>query len=213
MFRIFAIICVTIFTKLFYRHKVYGKSNLPKTGAIYAANHSSFLDPPLLGISCPNRIINFLARASLYHNPILGWMLRALYTYPIKKGEGNIGTFRQALELLKEGKNLALFPEGTRSEDGKLQKALPGVSLLVIRSEALVVPVYLHGTFGIWNRFHKKPKIWTKEKTACVFGKPLDFRNFKGDKKELQQLIPIQIMEAIGQLQQWYLDGAKGTPP
>ena len=110
---------------------------------------------------------------------------------------------------------MAIFPEGKRSKEGTIGKGQLGTGVLVMRSKAVVVPVYIHGTYELWSAKRKFPKLWGK--TACVFGKPIDFSHLfeqgEGDRKEVQQQIVDKIMEAIKNLREWYLAGAKGIPP
>ncbi len=182
-----------------------------KRGGILAANHSSYLDPPIIGVSCPQEV-HFLARDTLFKSPLFGWLIRALNTHPVKRGQGNIAAMKKALEFIEEGKKVVIFPEGTRSPTGDLQKGQAGIGLLVQRSHCKVFPIYIHGTFDIWSIHRSKPLL--KGQTACVFGKPLAFHiSEETDKKEAHQQIINQIMGAIAKLQEWYLAGAKGTPP
>jgi len=211
MIRRTTIIITTLLMKLLYHHKVYGKKRLPKAGGIIAANHSSYLDPPLIGISCPHEV-HFLGRESLFRSPLFAWYIRKLYTHPVARGKGNIATIRKCLELLKAGKKVVIFPEGTRSQDGNLHKGQLGVGMLVLRTKCLVIPTYIHGSYEIWSCHRKHPKF--KGKTACVFGKPLDFSHFEGTStREMEERIAHSIMNAIAKLRRWYLDGAKGSPP
>lgn len=198
--------------KIGYRHRVYGKHHLPKGGGIVASNHASFIDPPLIGFSIYPRLVAYLARDTLFRS-VLGWILRHLGCYPIKRGEGNAQVFRLAIKLVREGKLLVIFPEGTRSKDGNLQAGQTGVGFLVRQCHCPVIPTYVHGTFEAWNCHAKRPKMWGK--TACVFGSALDFSHLEKaeDKKQAQAQIVEEIMAAVARLKQWYLSGAEGQPP
>lgn len=212
MIRDFAIFIVGLFFKLFYRHKTYGTENIPDGAAIVAANHSSFYDPPIVGVSCTD-YVHFLAKESLFRFPPFGWLLKQLATHPVAKGKGNTETFKKAYAFLQNGEKVMIFPEGGRNHDGVIGRGLLGTGVLVMRSKAVVIPVYIHGSYEAWNVKRKFPKLWGK--TACVFGKPLDFSRFADfpDRKEGQRLIVEQIMEAIKGLRKWYLTGHKGSPP
>lgn len=211
MIRLFCIFCVWVFASIFYRHRVYGKENIPWGGGMIAPNHCSFLDPPLVGISCPDKI-HFLARETLFHFPPFAWLIRQLNTHPVHRGKGNINTLKMALELVQSGKKVVIFPEGKRSMDGELQNGQLGVGMLVQRARCRVIPVYIHGTYLAWNARRKFPKLWGK--TACVFGKPIEYVESRAeDKKEAQAEIVDTIMEKIADLRAWYLKGAKGSPP
>lgn len=203
--------CVWILITLFYRHKVYGKEHIPKGGAMVASNHCSFLDPPLVGISCPDEI-HFLARDTLYHFAPFGWLLRRLNTHPVQRGKGNMSTLKMTIDLVRKGNKVVIFPEGKRSANGKLHKGQLGIGMLVQRSGCPILPVYVHGTFEIWNNKQKFPKPFGK--TACVFGTPIDPLVAEGsNKKELQAQIVDTIMDKIAHLRDWYLSGAHGSPP
>lgn len=211
MIRWFCKSIVGIFVKIFYRHKVYGKENFPKTGGMVVCNHSSFLDPPLVGISCPG-IIHFLARESLFKSKAFAWLLGQLKTHPVRSGSGNLDTLKYAMELLKSGRKVVIFPEGSRSRDGSFQKGQLGVGMLVYRTECPVIPIYVHGTFDAWSPDQSRPKLIGK--TACIIGKPLDFTHLATqDRKEAQNIIVTRLMQKIEELQAWYLAGHKGSPP
>src|SRR5271167_3814145 len=106
------------FAKILYRHKVYGREHILSEAAILASNHVSFLDPPILSLSCPEDVY-FLARKTLF-NGLFGKFIYALNARPVSAGSANLEVFRQIANLLGEGKKVILFPEGTRSTDGKL---------------------------------------------------------------------------------------------
>jgi 1-acyl-sn-glycerol-3-phosphate acyltransferase len=197
--------------KFFYHHKVYGKENYPKGGGIIASNHCSFLDPPIIGASTPDAI-HFLARQTLFRPSLFAWFLRQLNTHPVAQGKGNIQTFKTAMEILASGKKVVIFPEGRRSLTGDLQPAQTGVAMLVLRAHARIIPAYIHGAYEIYNARSRFPKM--RGRTKVVWGKPLYFNMQKDlEKKEAQQQIAESIMAKIAQLKEWYLAGAKGTPP
>lgn len=212
MIRLTAIALVWIYASLFYRHRVYGKKHFPKGGGIIASNHSSFLDPPLIGISAPEKI-HFLGRETLFHSRFFAWLIRKLNTHPVRRGKGNINAFKTAMELVTSGEKVVIFPEGGRSKDGTLQHGQLGVGMLVQRTGCQVVPAYIDGTYAIWSVKRRFPKLWGK--TACVFGTPLHFPSLEegGDKKEVQAYIVEEIMKKIADLRDWYHAGAKGSPP
>lgn len=203
---------VWMIAKCLYRHKVYGEEHTASVqGALIASNHSSFLDPPLVGISCSDSI-HYLARDTLFHFAPFGWLLKQLNTHPVQRGRGNLGVLKMAIEQIRAGHKVVIFPEGKRSSDGLLQKGQLGIGMLVQRTRCLIIPVYTHGTFEIWNNKRTLPKLFGK--TACVFGSPIEYvESDLMDKKEAQAEIVDQIMERIGVLRDWYLAGAKGSPP
>ncbi|MFZ0566352.1 MAG: lysophospholipid acyltransferase family protein [Chlamydiales bacterium] len=213
MIRIIAIFLVRIYAVLFYRHKVYGKQNfIKKGGGIVTPNHSSYLDPPFVGISCPSKV-HFLARDTLFNNPFFGALIRRLHTHPVHRGGENVAAMKKVMELVEEGNKVVIFPEGKRSETGQLQEGQLGVGMLVYRLKCPVTPVYVHGTFDAWGPNRRYPKL-RGVRSACVIGTPIDFADINTEnKKEAQKQIVEKIMQSIANLRDWYLEGAKGTPP
>ncbi|MFH1737598.1 MAG: lysophospholipid acyltransferase family protein [bacterium] len=133
--------------QLYFRIGVDGQEKIPREGpVILAANHTSFIDPVAVGVMCP-RQIHPLAREDLWSIPLLRWWLSRMGAKPIKRGQGDTGALRAALEVLGHGKTVLVFPEGTRSRDGTIGPMKPGVGLLASRSRAPIVPTYISGTF------------------------------------------------------------------
>jgi 1-acyl-sn-glycerol-3-phosphate acyltransferase len=192
------------FFKAIYRHKIYGIANFCSEGALLAANHASFYDPPLVSISTPYEV-HFLARKTLFNFPIFGSFIRKLNAHPVSGKAQDVAVFKTIVRLVKEGKKVIIFPEGTRSFDGNVRAMKPGISLLIARSNAAVIPVYIHGAFSIWPRSKKLPKFTGR--TACIFGKPLRF-----SKEASQEEISNSIYQAISSLKAWYEAGAHGEP-
>ena len=211
MIRRFTIFLITVWVKLLYHHKVYGVEHLSEAGGLLVSNHCSYLDPQILAASCPYKV-DILARETLFKTRFSAWLFRNLSTHPVARGKGNIGAFKLAFSLLKGGKKLLIFPEGTRSVDGELKKGELGVGLMVKKTGCMVIPAYVHGTYKIWDRSRKFPKL--RGRTVCVFGSPLDFTSIEEPtKKETQAKIADEIMLAIERLKDWYLAGAEGSPP
>lgn len=206
----FMLIVAWLPLKVFYRHKVYGLQHYIKRAAIIAPNHTSFLDPPLTAISWPQEV-HFLARESLFKPFLFGSLIRSLNSHPVSGDAGDVSVFRMILQVLKEGKQIILFPEGART-DGELGEIKGGIGMLLMRSKAAIIPTYIHGTREIWGRDRKFPKIFGK--TACVFGTPILWESFSHlDKKEGQAQIAQTLSKSITDLKNWYDAGAEGTPP
>jgi 1-acyl-sn-glycerol-3-phosphate acyltransferase len=187
---------------LLYRHEVYSAENFVPGRAMIVPNHASFLDPPLIAISCPEEI-HFLARASLFQKPLLGFLIRHLNAYPLTGTSRDLTSLKLVSALLQQDKKVLLFPEGVRTADGNLSPLKSGIGMLAIRNQCPIIPVYIHGTFAIWNRNQKYPKLFGK--TACIFGVPIYPDTFSHlPKKEAQELIAAKITEEIGRLRQWY---------
>lgn len=136
--------------KVMNNHKVLGVQNVPRTGGvIVASNHASYLDPPVIGAGSRRmRMIHFMARDTLFDNPFLGWLLPRVGVIPLNRERGgDLKAMKTAIQLLKDGAGVALFPEGTRTDDGNLQEAKSGVGFLVAKGNVPVVPVYIHGSY------------------------------------------------------------------
>ncbi|MCG7312039.1 MULTISPECIES: lysophospholipid acyltransferase family protein [Priestia] len=175
-----------------YRYEVIGTENIPSEGGVLlCSNHIDNLDPPTVGITCP-RPISFMAKAELFDAPILKTILPKLETFPVKRGVGDREALRKGLGILKEGKVLGLFPEGTRSKDGKLKKGLAGVGFFALRSTADVVPCAIIGPYKAFS------------KVKVVYGKPLDmseFRERRASADEVTEAIMSEIAKLIEKYQ------------
>jgi 1-acyl-sn-glycerol-3-phosphate acyltransferase len=196
---------------VYFRWRVYNPERVPLTGGVVlAANHASFLDPPLVG-SGLHRQINYLARASLFNNPLVGWVLRKWSAIPVDRDGGGAAGLKAILERLLDGGAIILFPEGTRTKDGKLQPARSGIGLTVIKSDAVVIPVRTFGTFECYSRHHKFP---LPRKVAVKYGKPMEFKELRVEAKtcskprlkEIYQEIADEIMAAIAKLEPCFED-------
>lgn len=194
-----------LFRTLF-RLRVYGAKRVPREGpVVLAANHASFMDPPLIGAST-RRQIHFLARASLFRHPVLGTLLRSWDVVPVDRDSGGIAGLRTILERLSQGGAILLFPEGTRTRDGQLQPARSGIGLTVIKSECPVVPVRVFGTYEAYGRHYHIPR---PRRVAVKFGTPLGFAVERAEArtcskprlKELYQEIADRLMAVIAKLE------------
>ena len=123
----------------------------------WPSNHASFIDPPLVG-SGVKRGINYLARENLFRFPVMGWVLRQWQVVPVDRDGGGAAGLRAILDRLLAGGAIILFPEGTRTRDGKLQPARSGIGLTVIKSTAPVVPARVFGTFEAYGRHLGLPR-------------------------------------------------------
>ena len=158
-----------VFTLLFFQYRTSGKANVPRQGpVILAGNHQSFLDPVFCGIGVKRNVI-YMARDTLFKGPA-GWILKSVNAIPIKRGQADIGAMKLILSRLKEGLAVCMYPEGTRSTDGRITRFKPGFGLLCRRSKAAVVPVLVDGAFECWPR-HKK--LFSPGPVLICFGKPL----------------------------------------
>jgi len=168
------------------RLKVRGREKVPLEGpVIIASNHLSWLDPPAIGLVLP-RPIAYIARADLFDNPFLGWLLPRLYVIPVQRGSGDLAAVKAAIRALRNGMAFGIFPEGTRSRNGKLQPFKTGTAAIAIRTGAPVVPVAVIGSDKIWP---PGGKIHLGRKLEIVFGDPIDLSRYAGklDKAHLEE--------------------------
>ena len=172
---------------------------------ILAANHASFLDPPLIGAGF-NRMVNYLARNTLFDAPVVGALLRSWKVVPVDREGGGGAGLKAILDRLIDGGIILLFPEGTRTSDGELRPARAGIGLAVIKSDAPVVPVRVFGTFEAYGRHMKIPR---PRRVAVKYGHPLDFKILRAEAKtcskprlkEIYQQVSDEIMAAIARLE------------
>src|SRR3982751_3842955 len=163
--------CIFRFLYTFYfGWRVYNAERVALKGpVILASNHASILDPPLVG-SGLRRGINFLARESLFRFPVVGWVLRNWNSVPVDRDGGGAAGLRAILNRVLDGGAIILFPEGTRTKDGRLQPARSGIGLTVIKSDAPVVPVRVFGTFEAYGRQARFPRPCSR--IAVKYGHP-----------------------------------------
>ncbi|MBI5345567.1 MAG: (d)CMP kinase [Chlamydiae bacterium] len=199
-----------LFLNFFYRQKVYGLNNLKPGGGLLCSNHVSFYDPMVVSSACYEEI-HFLARESLFKNKFFKKLIEKLNTHPIS-AENNLQTFKTILSLIKENKKVLIFPEGTRSPTEEIAKLLPGIAVIATMSKCMIIPVYVHGTYDVWSRKRKLPKLFGK--IACVFGSPIYFDDFAHlDKKAKSQAILTRIELSLKNLKNWCEEGFRKDPP
>ena len=198
--------CFRVMYATYFRWRVFGAENVPvNDGVILASNHASFLDPPLVG-SGLKRAINYLARESLFRFPGIGALLRSWNAVPVDRDGGGAKGLKTILNRLLDGNGIILFPEGTRTLDGKLQPARSGIGLTVIKSTAPVVPVRVFGTFEAYGKNHKFPR---PHRVMVKYGLPMNFEILRAEAKtcdktrlkEIYQQVADEIMAAIAKLE------------
>lgn len=185
----------------FFRGEIVGVENVPRTGPfIIASNHASHLDPPIVGSLLPRQMA-FFARKTLWSNRIARWWLDIVGTIPVDRdGASDVGAIKNVLRTLQSGKALILFPEGTRSPDGRLQPAKPGVGLIACRTQVPVLPVRI---FDSHLAFGRTGGLRPGTPVSVVFGTPLHPREYDHpeDGKERYQRASERIMAAIAKLE------------
>jgi len=153
---------------VFWRYRVEGLHHLPRNrGFIVAANHRSFAEPALIGCTVPRRNF-FFAKRELFAQPLFGLYLRALGAFPVDRGGADLGAIRYALDVLKQGRVLVFFPEGTRSPSDAFLPAQPGIGMIALRAQVPVVPAYVQGSRRARGR------LWAPRPVRTRFGPAVD---------------------------------------
>ena len=188
-------ISLKIFYKLLFRYEVRGAENIPAEGGIIiAANHLSHLDPPLIGISTKRRAI-FMAKRSLFHNPVIGFFVRG-FSIPVDRDAPRPSTIKEAVGRPKAGEVIVMFPEGMRNKGGDIRGGERGVAMVAAMSQSKIVPALIEGTekaLPVGAKFIKPAKV------RVTFGKPLEYRVAENS-KDFQQRITEEIMDRIREL-------------
>ncbi len=174
------------------RIRVFNRHNEPTSGGVlYISNHQSFLDP-LLTSCMLQRPGNYMARHSLFRTRAFALLIRSFNAFPVHRGTADIAALKEAMRRLKAGAQLVLFPEGTRTQDGRIGPLLPGVSLLAQRAADWVVPVVIDGAFEAWPRTQVLPSLGN---VVVQYGRPISRAEARAMKsRELPQHIRRQMI-------------------
>lgn len=183
---------------VFRRRIVHPERRIEEGPLILAVNHSSYFDPPLAG-TCYQRGVFYLARASLLKWPFFGPLFPAMNVIPVERDGNDMSALREVIKKIKEGNGVVLFPEGTRSKDGLLQPARPGIGLVVAKTLAPVQPMRI---FGAFDAFPKGSRSLRANPITVVIGKPLHFAadDVTPPTRETYQRLSDRVMEAIAEL-------------
>jgi 1-acyl-sn-glycerol-3-phosphate acyltransferase len=155
-----------------------GLENVPQTGAfILVVNHQSVLDPVLAGIALKNQLC-FMARDTLFKSKIFGPLLKSVKAIPVRRGQADLASIKAIIARLKQGDAVCLFPEATRTTDGKISPFKGGFTLLSRRGNAPVVPVLIDGAFECWPRHRRLFKIGSK--ITVTYGQSISVEKITG---------------------------------
>lgn len=182
-----------------YDFRVIGAEHLHFAGpAIIAANHVSFLDPPFIGQAFDEPIYSF-ARKTLFDHPLAGKVLRQWQAIPVDRDKADTASLKATIRLLKSGKKVLMFPEGTRSHDGHLQKGEAGVGLFIAKTGAPILPMRLFGTYEAYPR---GAKCLRPAQVTLVVGQKYqpDLKPGLEHGRELYQALADEVMQRIAAL-------------
>jgi len=183
--------------KTFFSYRVIGAENMIEEGpCIIAANHCSYLDPPLVGVAC-KRAIHYLARKTLLDWPILGPIFPQLNVIPVDQDNPERSALMGIIRVVRGGGAALIFPEGSRSLDGHIQDSQPGIGLVVAKTGAPVVPVRVSGSFEAFPRERGFPR---RVPINVIIGKVLRFDEIVVDGRDAYQKTSDRIMDAVAQL-------------
>ncbi len=192
----------SLFT-LGYSYRRRGWHHIPLAGPVLiVSNHQSMLDPILVGLAA-RRYLSFLARHTLFDQPLLGPLIRSLNAVPIDRALGKEG-IQAVLQALAAGQAVVMFPEGERSRTGAVQPLKPGVSLLIRRAACPIVPVGIAGSFAAWNRYRRWPRLSplflppTDATLAVSVGPPIDPQRYQAmDRSAILEDLWLEIVRQV----------------
>lgn len=190
-------IIATTYSNIVFDLKVYGTKNVPtRGGALLLANHQSNLDPVLISTKL-KRPVSYMAKSELFEKgKYFTWLIRSLHAFPVKRGAGDVGAIKEAINRLNEGNILNMYPEGTRTKTGALGKILPGVAVVIRRAGVPVIPVIIDGSFDAMRKGSLLPR---RCKIRIYYGEPLKIEGLK----------PAAVLELLDQTLHQMFDEAK----
>jgi 1-acyl-sn-glycerol-3-phosphate acyltransferase len=198
----------SVYCYFFWKHgvEIRGKENIPPkgTGFFLLCNHVSKAEAPVIGAYLYPRPFWFPSKAEFYKGWVTGflWQLvTAFHTFPVRRGERDGGSVSLMADLLARGKNVLLFPEGTRSQDGELLPGKRGVGMIIHQARALVLPVYVRGFAEQWPTGHLLPLLKAPG-SLISFGEPMDLSRYWDEPlgRDVAQDIVTDVMAEIGRL-------------
>lgn len=188
-----------LIAKTLFFFKTYGAENIPREGGcILAMNHESYLDPPLAGISAPRELF-YLARKSLLQWPILGPLFPKVNVIPVDQERADMSALKTVIKQVRAGHCTVIFPEGSRTLDGALQPAQPGLGLIIAKTRCPVVPARI---FGAYEAYPRGGRPHPFRPITLVVEKPMHFTDadFQGEGRDLYQRLSERVLERIAQI-------------
>lgn len=175
-----------------------GRENIPLQGAVLiASNHVAYLDPPLIGSASP-REFHYMAKKELFKNSLLGWLISKYNAFPISREGFDREGIKRATQVLRQGKALLVFPEGTRSKDGELKEPKLGAAKLALETGVPIVPACIDYSGSWLKAFFQRKKIKIK------FGSPIKPEEFDSTPKKKEGYLRLtrEIMQRIKDLKE-----------
>jgi len=175
---------VRLFFRIIFNLHYEGRDNIPRgETVIYASNHRSNADPPLLGGGAVGKYA-FMAKEELFRKKLFAWLIRSLGAFPVSRGKGDMTVIETAIDRLHNGRSLMIFPEGTRSKDGKVGRGHSGAALIAAKADRRIVPVGI--VFG--------EKLKFRTRVTIKFGKPIDPKEYvePADEPNPRQLVKLK---------------------
>lgn len=196
------ILTLILFNVLYTTRYIDGKNIPKKGGVVICPNHTSYIDPPLIGSATFSRIFRFMARDTLFKSRFTGAVITWMGAFPVRRAAVDRKSWAMFVKLVQQGECVMLFPEGTRTEDGEIHEGKPGAGMLLYKAKALVVPVYTHGLFAAWPKGQKEPHLF--KRITVKYGEPMDMADLYNlpESKEVYQQITDRVMERIRGLKQ-----------
>lgn len=187
-----------VFYTIYNRLEVDGLEHVPDAPAVVASNHASNIDPPLIGCIYP-RQLRYLAKDSLFRNPIFGAAIRALGAVPVAREDGQRAgaVMKLLLDRLRVGESVLVFPEGSRSADGRLQQLEGGAAFLSVKSGAPIVPVYISGSHAAFGTGARVPR---PSKLRVRFAPPL-LPGIEGSDKERRERLLARLGDVLREME------------
>jgi len=193
--------------RLFFRLKVKGWKKIPKQGGLLlASNHASYLDPPVIAVGVQRREIHFMARSTLFKRGGFGRLISSVNAHPVVRGQGPNQDWELFKGVLKSGGALLVFPEGTRTKNGELQRGKTGFAKLAYMSQMPVYPAYIHGSYAAW---HKGGRI-RRRPVSVIFGDQVELGDLyaRPEEKRVFREISERVMRAIAGLKKEFEEEA-----
>jgi len=173
-----------MYFRLFCGVKMLGRENFPKDEHfIVMANHICALDPVLLGVAYSGSEIHFMAKDSLFRNPLMKWVAEKVHAIPVRRGETDMAAMRSAMQVLREEKVLGIFPEGTRHRDGKMGEIQTGIAVLALKQNVSLIPVGISGHYRPFG------------KLKISVGRPIDLDDLRALRPDAETMA--QVVERI----------------